>query len=502
MKRYVLSLLLMLVSLFAFSQNDNGKVRDGYDAIRESMLEKFRASKDEMAKEYTSFRDRVMKEYVDFVRKAWDIFEGEPIPAPEEEPVPPVVMPDEDKVLPIDDTPVPINIVVEPEPEPFVPQPKPIEPIKVVPEVKDVVRFSFFGTDASVRFDVAEKVVLAGVDGNSVADALERMAAQTHENMIADCLALREKHSLSDWAYINMLLELSKEIYGDDENSAALLTAYIFMQSGYKMRLATDNAKLYMLYASKHLVYEKPCFMVGDDRYYPVGNVPPRLHICEASYVKEKPLSLIVATPQLFKYEPAETQHVASVDYPDFGFDVVVNKNLLDFYSTLPTSMIGENMYSRWAMYANTPFDRSVKERFYPQIRKKIEGMSELDAANRILNFVQTGYTYEYDDKMWGGDRVFFPDESLFYKYNDCDDRSVLFSRLVRDLLGLDAALVFVPGHVLVAVAFNDDVKGGYVTIDGRKFTLCEPTCTNGAPVGWSNVGENTELNVYLLQNQ
>ena len=150
-------------------------------------------------------------------------------------------------------------------------------------------------------------------------------------------------------------------------------------------------------------------------------------------------------------------------------------------------------------MYANAPTDPRVVEELYPQLDAMLDGMSELEAANRILNLVQTGFQYKRDDEVWDGDRVFFPDEALFYSVNDCDDRSVLFSRLMRDVLGLDAVLVFVPGHVLVGIEFKGDVKGAYVMVGGRKFVLCEPTCTNGAPVGWNNIKEGADLNVYLL---
>ena len=100
-----------------------------------------------------------------------------------------------------------------------------------------------------------------------------------------------------------------------------------------------------------------------------------------------------------------------------------------------------------------------------------------------LLNFVQTAFVYEYDDKVWGTDRSFFADESLYYPYCDCEDRSVLFSRLVRDLLGLDVVLIYYPGHLATAVKFSSEVSGDYITYDGARYTICDPTYIN-APVG------------------
>ena len=96
---------------------------------------------------------------------------------------------------------------------------------------------------------------------------------------------------------------------------------------------------------------------------------------------------------------------------------------------------------------------------------------------------MQTGLTYRTDNSVWGHDRVFFAEETLYYPYCDCEDRSILFSRLVRDLLGLDTALVYYPGHLASAVAFGDDAEGDAMLIDGRRFIVCDPTYI-GAPVG------------------
>lgn len=134
-------------------------------------------------------------------------------------------------------------------------------------------------------------------------------------------------------------------------------------------------------------------------------------------------------------------------------------------------------------MYANTPICNEVKNELYPQLKKYIQGRSKLDAAERLLNFVQTAFTYEYDDKVWGGDRAFFAEETLYYPYCDCEDRSILFSHLVRDLLGLKVVLVYYPGHLATAVQFNEEVNGDYLVVNGRKYTICDPTYI-GASIG------------------
>ena len=155
---------------------------------------------------------------------------------------------------------------------------------------------------------------------------------------------------------------------------------------------------------------------------------------------------------------------------------------------------------TRWAMYANTPIEQEVQKKMYPVIKEKIAGLDEYDAVNKLLNWVQTAFIYEYDNKVWGHDRTFFAEETLFYPYCDCEDRAILFTRLVRDLLDLKCILMYYPNHLASAVCFNQQVKGDYVLLNGYKYIVCDPTYI-GAPVGLTMPNmDNNSANVILLE--
>lgn len=170
----------------------------------------------------------------------------------------------------------------------------------------------------------------------------------------------------------------------------------------------------------------------------------------------------------------------------------------MSFYNTYPTSMLDNNIMTRWAMYANTPLAKDVKEQLYPQLKPLISGKSQLKAVNILLNWVQTGFEYEYDDKVWGGDRAFFAEESLNYPYCDCEDRSILFTRLVRDLIGLKCILVFYPGHLAAAVCFTEAVNGDYIQLNGQKYIITDPTYI-GATVGMTMPKMNNQSAKIIL---
>lgn len=449
-----------------------------------------------MTDDFNNFRRQSMDQFAEFVKNPWKEFEEtKPVPKPIPKPIPPVIM-DDDKDKPIEDKPIIIEEVVEPVIEE--PQPHPVEPIEEVPVITPAyLNFAFFGTSDKVRLNKDNLPILRSVDERSVSVMLQELSTEENDNLILDCLDIRKNRKLSDWAYLQMLNEIANEAYPGKYNEAQLLMAYLYLQSGYKMRLASDGSKIYMLFASKHLIYEKPSFVVDGDSYYGVNELPDRLYICQSSFPNEKSLSLLFNTNQLLTFNKSDDRSISSDRYPTMKLDVSVNKNLLDFYSTYPASALDGNIMTRWAMYANTPMDNNISSSLYPKLKELLKDKSEIEATNMLLNTIQTGLTYEYDDKVWGSDRAFFSEESLYYPYCDCEDRAILLTRLVRDVLGLNCLLVYYPGHLAAAIEYSDDsVKGDYITLDGHRYIIADPTYIN-APIGFTMPGmDNTSAKV------
>ena len=146
-------------------------------------------------------------------------------------------------------------------------------------------------------------------------------------------------------------------------------------------------------------------------------------------------------------------------------------------------------------------------------MKAKLKGLSQKEAVQQLLWWMHGAvdtegkiktadcFLYNYDENVWGCDRPFFGEETLFYPYCDCEDRSVLLSHLVRDLLNLDVVLVYYPGHLAMAVNFTEPVKGDYVMLDGRKFIVCDPTFIGGR-VGDTMTGMENESVTAILLNR
>lgn len=493
MKRYLICLLFgSHCSTVIYSQNN---------AIQEYNKFKQKAQQD-----YEDFRQQCNAKYAEFLKTAWCSYEQGPvIPKPKDEKRPPVIMSKEDREKAVVPKPVTIDDVLSPVQKE--PQPVPISPIHENHAAEEsVLKFTFFGTEGCVRIPHVIPIEVSILDtqlsGKTMAKAWEVLSDGSFDNLIRDCLALRIKHKLCDWAYILMLRELTEAQFKGRCNAATMMTAWIYCQSGYQMRLALSQSKLYLLIGSEHHIYDWPYFTIDTKYFYPFlhkeEQIEQRLSICGASLPKEQPLSLYINEPQLLTSKASKERVIKSPEPQSTRATAIVNENLIGFYNTYPTSMIGDDVCTRWAMYANTPMEEDVKRLLYPQLRKSVQGKSQLDAANILLNWVQTGFVYEYDDKVWGGDRAFFAEETLYYPYCDCEDRSILFTRLIRDLLHLDCILVYYPGHLAAAVCFTEVVNGDYIDIGNRHFVITDPTYI-GAPVGLTMPDMNNKTAKVIL---
>ncbi|MBO4720541.1 MAG: hypothetical protein J5658_11795 [Prevotella sp.] len=509
-------------------------------------------SQKDLINEYRQFRQQCTNTYTNWVRDAWQSYKGEaPKKAPQEKDAPPVFIPinddgEEGKPITYEEAQAEIqkgtiataeestasffsflgkivkgknkekkvkenknqklavekvhDDVVKDKPK----ESKALVPIAPAPAqeggVNTFFTFSIFGTKYQVRLNERCRFKLNGVTENNVADAIESLSDIKYDNMLFDCLKIRKENKLSDWAYFQTLEAMTNEFCGKGTNEATLLMGYILSQSGYKVRLGRDNQKLVLLTASHHTIYNKVAYRLDGETFYLLEGGVETLSICRASLPNETSISLMIRAAQKFDMDQSDVRTIKSRDYPDLKVTIHTNKNLLKFYDTYLPSCMNDELMTRWAMYANTPLSEDVKEELYPQLRSQLKGLSKLEAMRRLLNLIQTGLVYEYDENIWGVDRAFFAEETLYYPYCDCEDRSILLSRLVRDILGLKAILIYYPGHLAMAVHFPEEVSGDYILLEGEKYIVCDPTYI-AATVGRTMPGmNNNEARVILLQ--
>lgn len=479
MKR-IISIFVLFFSLVCSGQN-----------IGNDFEERFKTFQEDITVDFKAFRDAINADYADFLRKGWIWYEGyAPIPRPKPDyvPRPPIVAPKEDvKPRPLPQ-PVPIkDVIPRPDVEPE-PRPEPVVPIKEQPVINiPTVQFYLYGTECKVRFDAANAARLGAISVDAVADMWEKLYEED-ENLTYDCLYIRDSLHLCDWAYISLCVAAAAAIYPDSPNDATMLQAYLLIQSGFDVLFGQNKSAtaLYSVISADSALYEYEYYLINNRRYYPLQDVDESgLFVMGEPFPESKPFRLDVTEEQLFAGRLSKERTLKSSGSSVVSATVKVNENLIDFYSSYPASVASEDFTTKWRFYANAPISRIAENGLYAKLKKVVENKSELEAVGIVLNFIQTAFEYGYDNDIWGKDRAFFADETLFYPYCDCEDRAILFSRLVRNWFGLETLLIYYPGHLATAVHFSTPVMGDYIEVDGKEYIICDPTYIN-APVGVS----------------
>lgn len=492
MNRVCVVISVWLLAGFLYAQQDE------YEAFKRQQQQNYGLFSANQQARYDAYRKELNARYAKFMAESWERMTALPaIEIEEERPVYPLVYEDtitsSESIL--DFIPVLFNGDVVKIPDPAS-QAEPIAPIQAKPIVHDMVSVAFYGTMVSVPFPINEEWSVDEISEKQLSKLWTRLSSSEYDMTVRGALDVRAGLDLCDWGYVQLLQSVCEKRYGKT-NEAVMMQAYLMAQSGYMIRLAYGGDRLYWLLASDYCMLSMFYFVIDGDKFYPVDCSTRELAICKASFDSERKLSLQITKDQLLEAAISPKRTLTSRD--GLRVDVRQNLNLVDFYNHYPSAYIDGNVYTRWAVYANTPLDPTIAAALYPSLRIAVEGLSEKDAVNKLLQFVQTAFVYEYDDKVWGADRAFFAEETLYYPYADCEDRAVLFSRLVRDIVGLDVVLLYYPGHLAAAVEFNEEVLGDYLLYDKRKYIVCDPTYI-GAPVGRTMPNmNNQEAQIIIL---
>ena len=348
----------------------------------------------------------------------------------------------------------------------------------------NTVEFSLYGTDMKVRFDASLREAMKDNSQEEVRKCLVWIKASTTATL-ADCQRIKQELNLSDWAYVKMLERFAIASL-DSTNEAVLLMYDMLTRSGYGALVSTyGNGQLKLWYQTDALIYNNPSIELNSQHFFLYGDTVVNGETAMLDKMEGKPIDFRYQGEMKLAQKLTEPRTITSKKDSTFTFTVQMNQNLIDYYKDVPPAAYDENFMTRWTTMAGYEFEQSLKDSLIAQMKKRVTGLSQIDAVQELLWWVQTGLDFEYDEKVWGRDRYFYPEETLYYPYADAEDRSVLFARLIKDVMGLDVALVYYPvGHVAAAVCITEAVvKGDFLKLEDDRFVICDPTYV-GAYIG------------------
>ncbi len=376
------------------------------------------------------------------------------------------------------------NPVVKPEPKPA-PTPRPATKPAAKAEPKTAPLYAggngrtklvYGGNTYYLSNNLKGRCSLKNLKEDAVADAFEAMYKVDNKPLLADLKQIKKDLSLNDWGDFTLVRSVA-DAFCSSEAESVVMQQFLLNAMGYKAKMArkATGDKMLLFVATNCQVYGHPYIEQDGLTYYNInGKEACPFYICKKDAPSAAaPLNMSLKSAPAFSGDVKTSTHTSKNNMTSVS--VSVPKSLMDFYASYPQV--------DYAVYASASVSPNVESQLLSSLIPLMQGKTKPEAANLLINFVQTGFEYATDQQQFNYEKPFFVEELFYYPYCVCEDRSVLFAYLVEKLLGLDVVLLNYPNHIATAVCFEEAVNGDYIMVNGKKYTVCDPTYI-GASIG------------------
>ncbi len=426
--------------------------------------------------EYQQFLQKEDREFADFLKQEWEAFHTnrgvKAFPRPK-----PVHIPEAPK-KPQPKPPVPLKTIEKLPPPPPAPRPVKPKPAPAAPQ-PTMLPFAFY----SETVHVPKITVAAGLDLNppitniKLSNAWKVFASSDQSKLIEQLKKERNRLALNDWGFVRLVHQTARQLLPGQANASLAFTWFLLNKMGYDAKVAFRNDRLFLLMPSQNTIYEQPFVVINQHKYYFIA-FSERLNLSGKIFTYRKTYpgaqeALLLSIGRLPRLPQTVKKRVVRFTYAGKNYTIPIEYDAeqVRFFKDYPQTEL--------KLYFQAPASSYLNYSLLTSLRALVKGKTELDAVNLLLRFVQKGFAYKTDDEQFGREKYMLPDETVSYPACDCEDRAVLFSYLVRHLLGLEVVGLDYPNHISTAVRFHAPVPGQSVKVNGRRFVICDPTYMN-----------------------
>ena len=464
-------IIFFIFLTFSLSMANSMDAFDDLDKEFGNEDSEFNNFKQKVDDEFYAYKKSIDDEFSAFLKQTWKEFESFKNPKPYEEPKPkqsPIAKkPKAPKKTEIKSSPI-VKVVPIKE-EKIIKKPKP-----KISKYERSVNFDFYGEKAVLNYDKSILFDLRKIDNKSISKAWQKLGKSKTKKLSSQINQYISFLNLNDWAKYLFIQKTGDKIY-KDRNKSNIFTWYILAKLGYDIKVGYNNKAVHLLSSMDHKLYQVPFFSIDKKTYYLLSKNTKNvgsLYTYKGNYPKaDARLSFEIKKPLKFDGNIRTKKLKFEFENKTYTIDAKYSKDLVAFYNTLPQS--------DYRVYFDSQNSPQINDSILKELSKYIKGMSELEAVNFLLRFTQKSFEYKTDGDQFSKEKVMFPDETVFFPYSDCEDRSIMFSSLVKNLLGLKVVGLKFPNHLATAVALSSSVSGDSFKHKGQTFTVADPTYIN-----------------------
>lgn len=469
-KIFIIGILLLTFICPTFAQFDSivNKFQKEFDSFRQDIEQKHR--------QFTNKNDSVFARFLKDSWEEFDVFYNEI-----QEPSKPVIQPE------IKETEKPILREIKPAPNDSneshhmphgktesIPGNKTVEPSEK--SGRAIIDINFYGTNAAAAHPGNLPNIKCINAENIESYFQETCNLSSVSELVQELQLTKKKMHLNDWGYYRLTEQTAGKIEETDYKQT-LLAWIILLKSGYNVKVGFTDNNIFLMFPSYEEIFSIYYLTIDGTAYYIQTNRGkdeplPRLQVHKANYPGNNNISMHLSEIPLIGND------IESRRLHFRGDTIQINQNkwLINFYKEYPHCELG--------VYFSAPLSGEVIQALENNFNPYFNKSTNREKVEMLLNFVQNAFTYKPDGDQFGHEKYFFPDEIFYYPCSDCEDRSILFTWLVKHFTEYDCVGLDYPGHVNTAVNFNEEINGTYINLEDKKYIVCDPTYVN-APIGY-----------------
>lgn len=343
---------------------------------------------------------------------------------------------------------------------------------------EESLQLMFYGTALTITEAEFKKPSIEGITEKDITSYFNKASENNELNAVIG--SLHEKAiemNLNDWGLLDIHKKVAQKLYSD-VNDRIMYIWYALLKAGLNIKIGYNDSHVFLLIPSNREIYNTWYFELDDRIYYLVDIYKKAanlnsLYSHEANYPdSKKSFDLLISRMPDFYQDPVKVL----ISHQDTALPVELNSNLVGFYNNYPDC----DLY----VHFTAPVSENIFKPFDQYFNKLLKDRSEPEKINILLNFVQ-GMPYMTDMEQFGMEKYMFHDQTLWYRYSDCEDRAVLLAKLIERYTGLETIGLDYPEHISLAVRLNNDIHGDYVVHGSVNYYISDPTYI-GARVGMS----------------
>ncbi len=401
-------------------------------------------------------------------------------PAPEAKPVPEAKPKPEPKPAP-ETKPTPAAPSVPAKPSTTAPATKPAPtpaPIPAKPSAPDTqirgFKFPYRGMELTVN-DMPVKLRGRLSSTADFAEQWRELKAAKAENLVKGFEELAERHNLNDYLVYDVLKAYVQARYPDVHPTSQLsLVHFVLLHMGCDVRIALDEGGTpLILIPFNQKVYARNYLTLNGKQYYvfpldsdDLSNTPKGfITTCILPTDRDLGRNVDLIINDLRLPEKTKTFDLSQGKLHITGS---FNENIMPILYKYP-QMATED-------FATSVVSPAVRADIIKQLKSQLEGKNQLDAINALLRFTQSAFRYATDDEFHGFEKPYFFEEMLYYPKCDCEDRSIFYTYLLWNVLGVENHLINYPGHESASVRLSSPIGGDHYVHDGKMFFISDPT--------------------------